>query len=171
MRHKIISSIPFYRTQLGLFPIGEKLCPRCELKKPVADFSRRSVTSPQPCSYCRSCQRRYCRRHYLQNRELHNSRRCQRQQENRVDILRLPAEHKRGTACVDCGERDPVVLEFDHVKGRKEGNISRMVCTSTWDRIKEEIKKCEIRCANCHRRRTAKQLGWKVSDSLAEHLK
>lgn len=57
--------------------------------------------------------------------------------------------------CVDCGESDPIVLEFDHVRGTKKKNVSRMACGSTysWTAIKIEIDKCDIRCANCHRRR------------------
>ena len=60
--------------------------------------------------------------------------------------------------CVDCGEKDPIVLEFDH-KGDKRYNISDMT-TFSIEILQEEIDKCEIRCANCHRRKTAKQLGW-----------
>jgi hypothetical protein len=61
-------------------------------------------------------------------------------------------------ACVDCGENDPVVLDFDHVKGDKICDISRMVgCGFRIWKIEKEIAKCEIRCANCHRRVTAKR--------------
>jgi hypothetical protein len=63
---------------------------------------------------------------------------------------------------VDCGETDPVVLEFDHVRGEKKGEIAMMVRVDGWDKIVEEMAKCELRCANCHRRKTAKQLGWKI---------
>lgn len=63
--------------------------------------------------------------------------------------------------CVDCGEKDPLVLDFDHVRGAKKDNISRMIRhIYAWSTIEAEIAKCEIRCANCHRRRTAVQQGW-----------
>jgi hypothetical protein len=57
--------------------------------------------------------------------------------------------------CVDCGERDVVVLEFDHI-GNKRSNVTVLawsVCSLA--RLQEEIACCEVRCCNCHRRRTA----------------
>lgn len=76
-------------------------------------------------------------------------------------------EYLRTHPCVDCGESDPVVLDFDHVRGVKVFNISNAVrqCCSV-ETLLGEIAKCEVRCANCHRRRTAKVLGhWKVTRS------
>jgi hypothetical protein len=65
-----------------------------------------------------------------------------------------------GKGCADCGETDPVVLEFDH-RGDKAGNIADMVsCLTAWGTILKELEKCQIRCANCHRRKTARQFGW-----------
>jgi hypothetical protein len=61
-----------------------------------------------------------------------------------------------GHPCVDCGESDPVVLEFDHVRGTKVAAISSFVRNmASMNRILAEIAKCDVRCANCHRRRTA----------------
>lgn len=65
--------------------------------------------------------------------------------------------------CVDCGEADPVVLTFDH-KDKKKGAIANLVHTMAhrkfaWEKILAEIAKCEVRCFNCHMRRTAIQLG------------
>ena len=62
--------------------------------------------------------------------------------------------------CVDCGEEDPTVLEFDHVRGEKRFCVSRAVSHGTWEVLLEEIDKCDVRCANCHRRKTAKDQGW-----------
>lgn len=57
--------------------------------------------------------------------------------------------------CVDCGHDDIRVLEFDHVRGKKLANISRMVFQKSLEKVKQEIAKCEVRCANCHRIQTA----------------
>lgn len=58
--------------------------------------------------------------------------------------------------CVDCGEDDWMVLEFDHIRGVKSFNVMSSV-SRTKELIEAEIAKCDIRCANCHRRRHAKE--------------
>lgn len=68
-------------------------------------------------------------------------------------------EFLRTHPCVDCGLIDPVVMEFDHLPGmKKKAELSLMV-KNGWPlrRIQEEIAKCDVVCANCHRRRTAKR--------------
>lgn len=63
--------------------------------------------------------------------------------------------------CVDCGESDPVVLEFDHV-GAKDRAVSQLKWSgATATRIMTEISNCEVRCVNCHMKRTASQFGWR----------
>lgn len=67
--------------------------------------------------------------------------------------------------CVDCGEADPKVLDFDHREpADKTAAVSRMLSgTLSWSKVLNEISKCDVRCSNCHRRKTAHQLGWYVS--------
>lgn len=62
--------------------------------------------------------------------------------------------------CVDCGESDPVVLDFDHVVGEKVASVSKLFRSASKERIEAELAKCEVRCSNCHRKRTAKQFDW-----------
>lgn len=66
-------------------------------------------------------------------------------------------------SCVDCGEADPVVLEFDHrERAWKRFNVPQGL-GRPWNDVVAEIAKCDVRCANCHRRRTAKQGGsWRL---------
>lgn len=62
------------------------------------------------------------------------------------------------SSCKDCGNSNPIVLEFDHLPGtEKKFNIAKAVSGSTrsWKSIQSEIDKCEIVCANCHRIRTS----------------
>jgi hypothetical protein len=66
--------------------------------------------------------------------------------------------------CVDCGESDAIVLEFDHVRGSKSFNVSRGASDGMSIRkLSAEIKKCDVRCANCHKRRHKGEF-WYVGD-------
>ena len=62
--------------------------------------------------------------------------------------------------CMDCNKQyPPICMDFDHRdRTTKIDSIAHMGwCNSSLKRIKEEIKKCDLVCANCHRLRTQKQ--------------
>jgi len=63
------------------------------------------------------------------------------------------AEYLRTHPCVDCGEPDIVVLEFDHIRGHKTGCVKQMARDCSMDTLVREVRKCEVRCSNCHKRR------------------
>jgi hypothetical protein len=64
-----------------------------------------------------------------------------------------------GAECQDCAEADVVVLDFDHVGPKRASVISRAFAPCGLDVLKTEIAECEIRCANCHKKRTASLRG------------
>jgi NAD-dependent SIR2 family protein deacetylase len=69
------------------------------------------------------------------------------------------AKGELDTYCRPCrGEADPLVLEFDHIKD-KSFEIGAGLPDRNWESILTEIEKCEVVCANCHRRRTANRFG------------
>jgi hypothetical protein len=69
-------------------------------------------------------------------------------------------EYLKSHPCVDCGEVNPVVLEFDHVRGEKHFNISKASTLNiSLPRLQDEVAKCDVRCANCHRKKTYVALG------------
>lgn len=85
-------------------------------------------------------------------------------QRNRVSKnLQEVRQYKADRGCSDCGERDPIVLDLDHIdRGSKKFTLSNAVRLGvSIEKILKEIEKCEVVCANCHRRRTARQLGWR----------
>src|SRR5215472_557689 len=130
-------------------PPPSKLCPKCSKDKPLSAFSVRDVTSLQPCSYCVPCQREYSRQHYRHNKNMHNKGRAERTTARRRDLQRYVTEHLAARSCVDCGESDIIVLEFDHVRGVKSGDISSLIRKSaSLSTIQLELSKCDIRCAN-----------------------
>lgn len=66
--------------------------------------------------------------------------------------------------CVDCGQDDIRVLEFDHIDPRKKlFGISRGVKDGRGLKsVQAEIEKCEVRCCNCHRIRTTQEKHWQL---------
>ena len=75
---------------------------------------------------------------------------------HKVRNQRFVNAYKFAAGCCDCGERDPIILDFDHVVVAKRHRVSTMVACG-WGllTIVREIEKCVVRCANCHRRRHA----------------
>lgn len=63
---------------------------------------------------------------------------------------------------MDCGERDHVVLQFDHLDRTTKAGSPQVLLYGRggYDAFHAEVAKCEVVCANCHMRRTAKQLKW-----------
>jgi hypothetical protein len=64
------------------------------------------------------------------------------------------ADHLKSAPCVDCGEADPAVLDFDHVGMKRCGVVQLAYREASIASLEREIEECEVRCANCHRRRT-----------------
>tara|TARA_Y100000310_G_scaffold334517_1_gene414500 strand:+ start:154 stop:480 length:327 start_codon:yes stop_codon:yes gene_type:complete len=95
--------------------------------------------------------------HYHGNKQQYKDRNAKSKKRNRALYIKF----LKGKTCVDCSENDPIVLEFDHIKGIKKKCVSRMIREGYGEEtIRKEFDKCEIRCANCHRRKTAKEQGW-----------
>lgn len=81
--------------------------------------------------------------------------RMKKRSERREKIKRKMMEFYKDHPCVDCGETDPRVLDFDHIHNKKH-NVSTLLRKEySWNSILEEAEKCEVRCANCHRKKTA----------------
>ena len=135
-------------------------CVVCKEIKPIEEFSFRSRLAGQRHAHCVACQKIYKRNYYLRNLEAYKEKSAREHTEDVERNRSLVREYLATHPCVDCGATDIAVLEFDHVRG-KEKTISYLARAAvSWENLLAEIEKCEVRCANCHRKRTAKQFGW-----------
>ena len=136
-----------------------KRCSRCSEVKPVADFAWRNVSKGVHDAYCRPCRSEYKREHYGRNKDSYIDQASRRWQRIRVERTQWLIDYLSVNPCVDCGESDPMVLEFDHVED-KDFNISIALSVRSWRSVSAEIAKCDVVCVNCHRRRTAERGGF-----------
>lgn len=140
-----------------------KTCSRCKENKPYSEYGKLSKAKDGLQYYCIACKAKIhqdAKEIRLKQIYASKDRRVEKARNHVYDYL-------LNNPC-DCGESDPVVLEFDHNDGvDKESAVSTMVLQGMgFDRIDFEIAKCTVRCANCHRRRTAEQFQtwrWKYS--------
>jgi len=104
-------------------------------------------------------QRAASRRHYEKNRDRVIASAKKYSKLTRDRIRAFITTHLKANPCVDCGETDAIVLEFDHLKD-KDFNISDAARKGvSIKKLKDEIAKCEVRCSNCHRRKTYERSG------------
>lgn len=134
-----------------------KQCTHCKESKLLKEFY---FYQDKPKPWCKECTKAATRSRYNKDRPK-NAETIRASTEKRAARNKqFLVEYLSTRVCQDCGEVDSVVLEFDHVQGEKYKNISHIVCAGqALATLKAEIDKCEIVCANCHRRRTAARAG------------
>jgi hypothetical protein len=137
-----------------------KFCPKCETEKDLEDFHKRSKSIDGRQSWCKLCNTSSRVKYYHTNEgnkksTKRNASKAKTRNQNYV------WNYLKDHPCVDCGETDIIVLQFDHINGNKVANVAALVIGgASLEKLKTEIEKCEVVCANDHMRRTAKQFGW-----------
>lgn len=137
-----------------------KTCTKCNKTLQLESFSKKGSGFQ---SHCKSCVSDRYKAWYSKNkpkevrRVIRNNRRIQ--SENRVKLLQYLLAHP----CT-CGESDPIVLQFHHLRDKKYDIGFLMSSSYGWNTIQKEINKCVVLCSNCHDRVTAKEQGnWKIA--------
>lgn len=138
--------------------MNEKKCAACGVVKSSDDFHRNRNKPDGLQTACKVCRKTQNANWYKSNKEPHNTKRKAWTENRRLENTEKLVEHLQNHPCVDCGETDPLVLELDHVTGTKVAAVTRLTSgASSWEKVANEIDKCVVRCANCHRRKTAKE--------------
>ncbi len=135
-----------------------RTCSKCKLTKDATECAFRDKSKGTRHSFCLECGRIFGRNHYAKNVPYYVKKAGARRHILVNEINEKLFDYLENHPCVDCGENDPIVLEFDHVRGKKSYNVSAMGWSVlSWASLLREIAKCEVRCANCHRRKTAER--------------
>lgn len=147
----------------------KKTCTKCKQEKPIDCFKLRNKKSQTRQSWCIECLKTFQREKYQQ--EDSEKRRIRKNRFNLIQrnyefVFQYLSDH----SCIDCGETNPIVLQFDHNRDKKI-EVSRMIHGHSLEEIQKEIEKCDIRCANCHLKKTAKDFKWYQKFSLERFLK
>jgi hypothetical protein len=132
-----------------------RCCSRCGLLKPVSQYTWKDKGRRRRQAYCRECMNAAWRDWYRDedNRARHVAQVALRRQRRSTRHRQLISELK-SQPCSDCGQTyPPYVMDFDHVAD-KTGEVSKFVYTYGTVRLLEEIERCDLVCANCHRMRT-----------------
>jgi hypothetical protein len=140
----------------------QKRCPKCGNIKPFSDFNKNKARTDGLQGYCRICNSDVCR-DWLQANPDRLSRLYDLRDARRAAAQAFVKAYLQIHPCVDCGEEDWMVLEFDHVREEKVAHISHLVRDGSLAKLKVEVRKCDVRCANCHRRVTYQRCGsWRL---------
>lgn len=135
-----------------------KICTKCHEEKQISEFAFKSKKANLHHARCKPCVKENFDKYYLENKERVITRIKTSNKKCKDKLRKIVRDHLSKNPCVDCGESDIIVLEFDHVRGTKLHNISNMVQQGHGlNALLEEMAKCEVRCANCHRRQTYKR--------------
>ena len=138
-----------------------KVCTKCFEEKPIEDFPWKNNIRNKRHAVCKTCTAKRSNDWYQENKEGHIKNVRVNTKGYRLEARQYIWGYLSTHPYVDCGETDPVVLEFDHVRGNKVADVTAIVGHGyAKEKIIEEIEKCDIRCTNCHRRKTAKDRGW-----------
>ncbi len=137
-------------------------CSRCKKEKEISEFNFKIKALGLRQKQCKECTRLLVKNHYNKNRLYYLDKAKRRNLEIKLDVIKYLQRYFLQNPCIDCGETDITVLEFDH-----DGKIPKFKAVSSLIRngfplrkIQKEIDKCSVRCANCHRRKTAKDFKW-----------
>lgn len=127
-----------------------KICTKCGRELPLEMFRWKNKSQGKKHSQCKDCQSTQEHRHYLESKERRKQirERADWSKENNTTLV----DYYKTTGCKKCGEKRFYLMEFHHRNPKDKINtINHMIKSASYDTLKEEIQKCDVLCANCHR--------------------
>ena len=141
--------------------MATKICNHCGIEKDETEFNWRYKVLGLRHDTCRECAHNHNKKYFEGDAKKRHLQQVKERKHAVRDVAREWVWNYLSThPCQECGETDPMVLEFHH-EGEKELPISVMVNGGyPIPKIQAEIDKCIVLCANCHRKVTMRERGW-----------
>jgi hypothetical protein len=142
-------------------------CARCGIEKPIDEFGFKQRERGIRQSWCKPCYAEYKRLWYLRNREEHLAHVKVMRERSSEENQRLMWQYLASHPCVDCGERDPVVLQFDHLRDKRTEISAMSQSGFVWETIPRRDRQMrsplrQLPC--CEDSQGARHLGTKTHD-------
>lgn len=127
-----------------------KVCAKCGKEYPIEYFIFKDKQNNIRSARCLECDRASKRESYHKlyekNKDKFRARRKKIEDNNKKYINEI-----KSCGCIICGEKDIACLDFHHLKDKKF-NISNEVGNLSKNKLTDEMNKCVVLCANCHRK-------------------
>jgi hypothetical protein len=129
-----------------------KECTICRVNKPVTDYYSNRGKPDNLSNMCKPCARAYMKEYYKKTPKLKRIR-SEAERKLFAETKKFIDTVKASGGCIYCGESEPCCLDFHHKDSKeKEYEISQLVHRKSLTKLKIEMEKCDIVCANCHRK-------------------
>lgn len=126
------------------------MCSKCKQILPVSNFRFRNKSQNIYHSQCKECEKARDKIYYANNLNRRESVRATAdfQKARNIKIV----DEAKQCGCKKCGEKRSYVLDFHHRDNSlKQDTINHMLKSASAENLINEINKCDVLCANCHR--------------------
>lgn len=127
-------------------------CNSCGEDKSEDLFSWQNKSAGIRQKKCKKCHQLYVAEHYQKNKETYVQRAIQSSAKYYDRNRKFLDEYRSNLKCIQCGEDHISTLDFHHVDSTEKDFTVAAFGSKSIKRIEEEIKKCVVLCANCHRK-------------------
>lgn len=123
-----------------------KVCSQCKKEKPIEEFAHNKAKKDGRNNVCKACFKEYRDKHYQEHKDYYK----RKASDYRIKAREALNKYKEGLKCSVCGESRWWLLDFHHTNPQeKEKEVVNLIQSPR--KLREELKKCIVLCANCHR--------------------
>ena len=127
-----------------------KKCSKCGKELPLSEFRFRNKAQGKLHSQCKECEKQRDKIHYQESKARRDAVTATALAQKNINLEIVNNFKKQG--CAKCGEKRIYVLDCHHIDpSQKVSSLNYMIKSNSEFGVRQELKKCIVLCANCHR--------------------